>query len=347
VTAGAPAGVLCGLGAWVPPIVVTNHDLESYLDTTDNWIRERTGIRERRQVSPGMSTGDMAVYAGQLALKAADEATVDAVVLGTTTPDRRCPATAPEVAARLGLTGVAAFDVSAVCSGFLYGLGTAVGLIAAGIAGRVLLIGAESFSTIVDPADRVTAPIFGDGAGAVVLRAGEPDEPGAVGPILLGSDGERSDLIQIPAGGARQRSAGTSAGTAEHFFRMNGTDTYRQAVARMVAVSTAALDRAGWRADQVDRFAAHQANARIVGSVADRLRIPAGACRLSNIDRLGNTAAASVPILLAESVVSGALRAGHRTLLAAFGGGLTWGAGTVLWPNIRAFTNTADDAPLS
>ncbi|MFC4031595.1 beta-ketoacyl-ACP synthase III [Streptomyces polygonati] len=338
------AAVIAGLGAWLPPTIVTNDDLAKHLDTSDAWIRERTGIHARRRVSPGMSTGDMATEAGRLALKASGSADADAVVLATTTPDRRCPGTAPEVASRLGLTGTAAFDVSAVCTGFVYGLGVGAGLIAAGIAERVLLIGAEAFSTILDPADRVTAAIFGDGAGAVVLRAGDPEEPGAIGPVTLGSDGGQSDLIMIPGGGARQRSAGTEAGPKDHYFTMNGPDTYRHAVERTTATARLALDKAGWLPDDVDRFAAHQANARIVGSVADRLGIPAGERRLSNIDQVGNTAAASVPILLAQSAAAGTLRAGHRTLLAAFGGGLTWGAGTVVWPETTSLVATGADS---
>jgi 3-oxoacyl-[acyl-carrier-protein] synthase-3 len=331
-----PASVISGLGAWLPPRAVTNNDLAAYLDTSDRWIRERTGIHERRRVDPGTSTGDLAVAAGELALKAAGGSGVDAVVLGTTTPDRLCPATAPEVATRLGLVDVAAFDVSAVCTSFLYGLGTAAGLIAAGIAERVLLIGAETFSSILDPVDRTTAAIFGDAAGAVVLRAGEPDEPGAIGPLLLGSDGGQSDLIQIPAGGSRQRASGVTAPPEDHYFRMIGNDTYRHAVARTTAVARGATERAGWTVDEVDRFAAHQANARIVDAVASRLGIPEGPRRLSNIDRLGNTAAASVPVLLAESAAQGRLRPGDRTLIAAFGGGVTWGATTVTWPDVPA-----------
>ena len=334
--AAAPrASVIAGLGAWLPPHQVTNADLAARLDTSDEWIRSRTGISTRHRVDRGVSTGDLAVAAGELALKAAGGG-ADAVVLGTTTPDRLCPATAPEVAFRLGLADAAAFDVSAVCTSFVYGLGVSVGLIAAGIARQVLLIGADTFSAILDPQDRTTAAIFGDAAGAVVLRAGDPDEPGAVSAPLLGSDGGQSDLIQIPAGGARSRVTGAAAPPGDHYFRMNGADTYRHAVERTTAVARCALEQAGWTAGSVDRFAAHQANARIVGAVADRLGIPAGERRLMNIERVGNTAAASLPLLLAESAASGRLLPGHRTLIAAFGGGLTWGAATVSWPDVPA-----------
>ena len=334
-----PAAVICGVGAWLPPQVVSNHDLAARLDTSDQWIRERTGIAARRRVGPGVATGDLAVAAGELALKSSGCGAVDMVVLGTTTPDHPCPATAPEVASRLGLTGVGAFDVSAVCSSFLYGLATATGLIAAGIAERVLLIGAETFSSILDPDDRTTAAIFGDGAGAVVLRAGAPTEPGAIGPVLLGSDGTQRDLIKVPAGGSRDRGRAGSdarAALADHYFRMRGGETYRHAVERTTEVSRAALDRAGWSVDSVDRFAAHQANARIVNAVSERLGIAEGPRRLSNITRIGNTAAASLPLLLADSAARGTLRPGDRTLLAAFGGGATWGAATVVWPDVTA-----------
>lgn len=333
--------VICGAGAWLPPRVVTNDDLAAQLDTSDEWITSRTGIRVRHIVDRGMATGDLATEAGALALKSAGGADVDALVLATTTPDRQCPATAPEVAARLGLTGVAAWDVSAVCSGFLYGLASAVGIIASGTADRVLLIGAEAFSTIINPNDRTTAVIFADGAGAMVLRAGTADEPGAVGPCVLGSDGSRSDLICIPAGGARQRSSGEQMAEADHYFQMRGGEVYRYAVQQITNCSLNALRRAGWRVEDVDRFAPHQANIRICASVADELGITKDR-QLSNIDRVGNTAAASIPLLLAEAAVAGTLRPGHRVLIAGFGGGLAWGASTLIWPDITAFAEIGD-----
>lgn len=330
-----PVAVLAGVGAYLPPHVVTNDDLSRRLDTDDKWIRSRTGIARRHVVAPGTATSDLAVEAGWRALKSAGEDQVDAVVLATTTPDQPCPATAPQVAARLGLGHVAAFDVAAVCSGFLYGLATASGLIAGGIARRVLLIAADAFTTIIDPADRTTAVIFADGAGAAVLRAGDRDEPGAIGPQLLGSDGELSELIQVPAGGSRQRSSGKPAAPGDEYFKMAGRDTYRHAVEQMTTTAAEAVLAAGWRLDQVDRFAAHQANARILGAVADRLGI-AEERRLSNIEHVGNTGAASIPVLLAQTAADGTLRPGHRLLLTAFGGGLSWGATTLVWPEVTA-----------
>lgn len=328
------AAVVTGIGSYVPPNIVTNEDLSRRLDTSDDWIRTRTGIAERFFVSPGTSTGDLAVEAGLRALKSAGDEQVGAVVLATTTPDQPCPATAPQVAARLGLGQVPAFDVAAVCSGFLYGLASAAGLIAAGVADSVLLIAADAFTTIINPEDRTTAVIFADGAGAVVLRAGSPDEPGALGPLVLGSDGELSHLIEVPAGGSRQRSSGRPAAPEDHYFRMLGRDTYRHAVERMTSASTEAAERAGWRLADVDRFAAHQANARILAAVSDRLGIPEER-RLSNIARVGNTGAASIPLLLAEATAEGRLTAGNRVLLTAFGGGLSWGAATLTWPELQ------------
>ena len=330
---GARRAVICGAGSWLPPRVVSNDELAERLDTSDEWITSRTGIRQRHVVDGGLSTGDLAVEAGALALKSAGTSEVDAVVLATTTPDRLCPATAPEGASRLGLTGVAAWDVSAVCTGFLYGLASAVGLIVSGNADRVLLIGAEAFTTLIDPADRRTAVIFGDGAGALVLCAGTAGMPGEVGPCVLGSDGENSDLICIPGGGARGRVSNRPALGTDRYFTMRGNDVYRHAVQRITDASLTAIARAGWTIGEVDRFAPHQANIRICSSVAERLAIEP-ARQLSNIDRVGNLAAASIPVLLSEAAGAGELRPGDRVLLAAFGGGLTWGAATLTWPDI-------------
>lgn len=344
---GAPTvgsrAVICGVGSALPSRVVTNEELSAYLDTSDQWIRSRTGIGARHWVEPGTATADLAVEAGSRALESAGYDAVDAVVLATATPDRLVPATAPEVATRLGLTGVAAYDVAAVCSGFVYGLATAAGLIATGEFRRVLLVGAETYSTIIDPKDRGTAAIFGDGAGAVVLRAGTADEPGAVGPCDLGSDGSLSELGMVPAGGSRQRSSGITAAPEDHYFQMRGGDMYRHAVQRMSTSAQTALTRAGWSVADVDRFVPHQANARIAAAVAERLGLAAGQ-RISNIERVGNTAAASIPLLLAQACADGRLRAGHRVLLAAFGSGATWGATTLVWPEVA--TPVRHDQPV-
>ncbi|MFD4600533.1 beta-ketoacyl-ACP synthase III [Streptomyces sp. NPDC058464] len=328
-----PAAVLCGLAGLVPSRVVTNEHLARRLDTSDAWIRTRTGIRQRHVIDPGQATSDLAVEAGRRALASASAAVdgVDAVVVATTTPDHICPATAPAVAARLGLAGAAAFDVGAVCTGFVYGLASAAGLIAARVAERVLLIGADTYSTIVDPLDRANAIIFGDGAGAVVLRAGHPDEPGAVGHFDLGSDGGQEDLIRVAAGGSRQRSSPGQPGRGERHFAMRGKEVYRHAVTRMAESARATLSRAGWKTDDVDHFVPHQANLRILHSVADDLGLPRERC-VTHVESVGNTGAASIPLALADAADSQVLKPGDRLLLTAFGGGLTWGSCLLTWP---------------
>lgn len=330
--------VISGLGAWLPPERVTNADLCRTLNTTEEWITTRTGIRERRRISPGMSVLDLAAKAGARAVRSAGERSVDAVVLATSSPDRLGQGGAPGVATRLGLGPVAAFDVISACSGFMYGLATSVGLIDAGVADTVLLIGAEAFTTMVNGADRNTAPLFGDGAGAVVLRRGTKDDFGAIGQFDLGSDGSRADLAVIPAGGSRQRSMSGGLGfdsvpTADWFLRMEGKALFVQAVERMSATALSALDRASWSTDDVDSFISHQANIRIGQAVAQEMNIPEDRVPV-NIDRTGNCLTASIPLLLSDAVTSGRLKAGHRVLLAAFGGGLSWGATTLTWPDV-------------
>ncbi|MFI1052635.1 beta-ketoacyl-ACP synthase III [Streptomyces griseoruber] len=337
------AAVVAGLGGWVPPTVVSNDQLAEVLDTSDEWIRRRTGIRERRWVSPGQSTGDLAVEAGRRALASAGLGGVDAVVLATSSPDRHCPATAPEVATRLGLGPVPAFDVAAVCTGFVYALATGAGLVALGAAETVLVVGADAFSTLLAPDDRSTRVIFGDGGGAVVLRAGSSTEPGALTGLNLGSDGSLSDLIEVPAGGSRQRSTGVPAKTEDTYFTMQGQTVYAQAVRRMAESVQETVERTGWNLAEIDSFVLHQANARILAAVARRLGRPPERF-LSNIETRGNTVAASIPLALADGVASGELRPGHKVVLAGFGGGLTWGSMALVWPRLAAH-RTASPEP--
>lgn len=332
--AAADRAVICGIGHWLPARVVTNAELCGGLGISEDWIVSRTGISLRRWVEPGQATSDLAVEAGRAALNSAGGGPVDAVVLATATPDYRMPATAPEVASRLGLGGVAAFDVSAVCSGFLYGLATAAGFIAAGTAERVLLIGAEALSGLLNPDDRTTQPIFADGAGAVVLRRGRADEPGAIGPVVLGSDGEYSKLITVKAGGSRRPSPGLEPDSGSQYIQMLGREVYRQATKRMSTAGIEALTAAGWQLSDVDRLVAHQANARVTATLAARLGLGRDVVA-QNIADVGNTSAASIPLLLAQATLSGTLKPGHRVLLVAFGAGLTWGATTLTWPELE------------
>lgn len=329
------AAVISGIGGWLPPDVIGNDDLAARMDTSDEWIRTRTGIRTRHFVSAGMPTSRLAAEAGARALQSAGTVDVDAVVLATTTPDRPCPATAPEVARRLGLTGRPAFDVSAVCTGFLYALTTAAGMIASGAAEQVLVIGAEAFSTLIDPQDRSSAVVFGDGAGAVVLRAGEPGEPGALGRIVLGSDGSLADLITVRAGGSEQPHPHPDADPADRYFSMRGREVFGHAVTRMTESARAALAHTGWQPDDVDRLVGHQANLRILHAVAEQLDVPVERLVI-HLDRVGNTAAASIPLALAHAHGTGDLAPGARVVLAAFGGGATWGATALTWPALKS-----------
>jgi 3-oxoacyl-[acyl-carrier-protein] synthase-3 len=312
------AAVLCGIGAALPQTVVSNTDLMARLDTTDEWIRSSTGIVQRYVAGADLSTAELAVQAAAPALDRSPRVAVQALVLATTTPDRCCPATAPVVAARLGLTGIPAFDLAAGCTGFLYALAVAAGLIADATAQAVLVIGADRLAALPDPDDRTTVPLFGDGAGAVVLRRGTAAEDGALGLVVLGSDGTHADLIRAAHPGA---------------LRMEGAEVFRHAVDRMSTASRHATGAAGWSLDDVDRLVPHQANARITGFTARQLGIPDGR-QLQNVEHVGNTGAASIPLLLAQAAADGRLKAGHRLLLTAFGAGLTWGATTLTWPHL-------------
>ena len=315
----SPCAVIAGIGHALPATVVTNHDLAARLDTTDEWIRTRSGIRQRYIASPEVGTADLAVEAGAHALKSAAIDAVDLVILATSTPDRPCPATAPAVMSRLGLGRVPAFDLNAVCSGFPYGLATAVGMLTSGQFDSVLLIAADTFSRLIDNDDRATAFLFGDGAGAVVLRRGEPDEHGAVLGVHIGSDGSQEELITVP--------------DRQSHFTMQGQAVYREAVASMTKAASREMASVGWTVDDVDWFVGHQANQRILDAVATRIGI-APEPKISNVARVGNTAAASIPLALSEAAATGRLKPGDRVVLAAFGGGATWGSAALTWPRL-------------
>lgn len=326
--------VITGVGGYVPPDTLDNAALAAVLDTDDDWIVSRTGIRSRHVVAPAVRTGALAVEAGRRALAAAGRTSVAAVVVATSTPDRSCPATAPWVADRLGLTGIAAFDVAAVCSGFVYALAVADGLVAAGTADSVLVVGADTFSRILDPADRSTRVIFGDGAGAVVVEAGSGT--GRVLATSLGSDGSGADLITVP---------GDTLAPPDPYFRMSGSKVFVRAVEHMTTAVREVLDRVGWHPDEVDALVPHQANARILTACAAELGIPETRV-VSNVAAVGNTVAASIPLALADAVRSGRLTGGERVVLTAFGGGLSWGAIALIWPEkARSAPNDGEEDP--
>ena len=328
------AAVIAGIGSSVPASVVTNETLAERLGASDDWIRRLTGIGSRYWIEPGQATSDLAVEAGARAIESAAGEQPRAVVVATTTPDRTCPATAPLVATRLGLQGAVAFDVGAVCSGFVYALASGAGLIASGIADSVVVIGADTISTILDPADRNTGVIFGDGAGAVILRAGEATEPGALRAFDLGSDGAGADLITVPAGGSRQRSVKEAPPKTETYLKMAGREVFRESISHMVESCHTVLRRTGWTVDEVDRLVPHQAHLRILHGVADRLGMPRERA-VVDLDRVGNTSAASIPLALARAAAEGSVESGHNVLLTAFGGGLTWGSATLTWPEVK------------
>lgn len=311
--------VVRGLGGALPAKVVTNDYLSTIMDTSDEWIRRRTGIGERRHSDDAESTSVLATTAARRALQSAGAESAALLIVATSTPDKVCPATAPKVAANLGLKGVAAFDMSAVCSGFVYAVATASWAIASGSVDSALVIGADTFTRLLDPTDRTTAVIFGDGAGAAYLSAGTADEPGAVLASTLHSDGRGEDLIHVPHQGA--------------FFEMQGKEVFTQAVSAMSDSVEKVLADVGWKAADVDSLVAHQANLRILTTVASITGIPGSRAEV-HLDRVGNTSAASIPLALTDAGIKGHRSPGDKVVLTAFGGGTTWGAIAMTWPEI-------------
>ena len=325
-----PRAHITGWGAYAPAGVLTNADLERLVDTSDEWIVSRTGIRERRVAGPNETTASMGAIAGRRAIAVAglDPDDIDLILLATLTPDYLMPSTASLVKEAIGNTRAAAMDVAAACSGFVYALATAQAHIAAGMARHVLVIGSEALTRFLDYTDRSTCILFGDGAGAVVLSAS--DAPGGTLAIELTTDPPGAYMIWIPAGGATAPASPGTIARHEHFLRMEGKETYRFATKTMAATALASIQRAGLRPEDVDLFIPHQANIRIIEAVAKGLGLPMERMFV-NLDRYGNTSAASVPIALAEAVDSGRVKIGDHVVMVAFGAGFTSGAITVEW----------------
>jgi 3-oxoacyl-[acyl-carrier-protein] synthase-3 len=316
----------------VPEQVLTNHDLARMVDTTDEWIRSRTGITERRIVSDSReTTAALAIRAARAALKVADipASAIDLVICATCTPDYIFPATACLVQDALGATRAGAYDLGAACSGFIYGISMARASILAGDAEYVLVIGAETMSRLLDWTDRTTCVLFGDGAGALLLAAS--DEPGGVMPCVLGADGSGGDLLMVPAGGSAHPPTLETVATGQHAIKMDGKAVFRFATRVMAQATRDAAARGGLGLDEVDLIIPHQANQRIIqSSVISQLKIPEDKVFV-NLDRYGNTSTASIPIALCEAIAAGRVRPGTNLILVGFGAGLTWGAMAVKW----------------
>ncbi|MDI6807664.1 MAG: beta-ketoacyl-ACP synthase III [Candidatus Eisenbacteria bacterium] len=315
---------IAGTGSYAPPKVLTNQDLEKMVDTTDEWIVTRTGIRERRIADDKTASSDMAFAASREALDDAGmkPEEIDRIIVGTITPDRLFPSAACTLQELLGASKACAFDISAACSGFIYGLSIGRVMIAAGEAETILVVGVETLSKITDWNDRNTCVLFGDGAGAAVLRPCG-DDAGILS-ICLGSDGTLGSLLELPAGGSRIPASKESVENGLHFLKMKGNEVFKSAVRAMGDIAEEAIAKAGISADEISLLIPHQANLRIIQATAKRLGIPMDKV-LVTLEKYGNTSAASIPMALNEARKSGRVKKGDLIVLAAFGGGFTWG----------------------
>ena len=316
-----------GWGCYLPERILTNDELAERLDTSDEWIRQRTGIRERRVAGEGETTSDLGLKAAEAALAHAGlgPRDLDLIICATSTPDETFPATATRIQARLGMTRGAAFDIQAVCSGFVYGLSVANNFIRCGQARTALVVGAETFSRILDWQDRSTCVLFGDGAGAVILAAGD-NHDGAAGRGVLSthiySDGRHHDALYVNGGPSSTQTSG--------IVRMDGREVYRHAIVRMAEAIDVALEANGMTPGDIDWLVPHQANLRIIEAMARRLNLPLDRVVIT-VDRHANTSAASIPMALSEASADGRIKPGDLVLIEAMGGGFTWGSALIRW----------------
>src|SRR5918994_3757535 len=327
-----PASVrITGWGMYAPERRLTNADLERVVDTSDEWITSRTGIRERRVAAAHETTATLSAIAGKRAIAVAglEPDDIDVILVATLTPDYWMPSTGALVKEAIGNTRAAAMDVMAACSGFVYAYTVADAYIRAGMYRNALVVGAETLSRFLDFSDRGTCILFGDGAGAVVLSASDEPDGGMCGAEMT-TDPDGAYMIWLPSGGARSPASRQTLARGEHYVRMEGRETYRYATKTMATTALKAIERAGWQPDEIDLFIPHQANVRIIESVAKGLTMPM-AKMLVNVDRYGNTSAASVGIALAEAVDSGRIQIGSKIVLVAFGAGLTSGGIALEW----------------
>lgn len=321
---------IIGTGKYVPERILTNHDLEAMVDTNDEWIVSRTGIRERRIVSSEQATSDLAYHAALEAIENAGITAdlIDLIIVATVTPDMAFPSTACILQEKLGASRAAAFDISAACSGFIFALNTGVNFIASGAYRYVLVIGADCLSKITDYTDRNTCILFGDGAGAAIL--GPVDQHRGFRSFVLGSDGTGGPLLKVAAGGSRNPSSDETLDGRQHYIYMEGSEVFKFAVRIMGNAAEEALDKAGISKDEIDLLIPHQANQRIIQSSLNRLNLTMDKCML-NLDKYGNMSAASIPVALAEAVEQGRVKEGNCLVFVGFGGGLTWAASTLIW----------------
>jgi 3-oxoacyl-[acyl-carrier-protein] synthase-3 len=328
---GRPIAGFTGLGVAVPDRVLTNTDLEKMLDTSHEWIVERTGIRERHIANEDVSVAMLAEQACRDAMAEAEiePKDVDAIILGTATPDRLLPATACDLQALLGADNAAAFDVSAACPGFLYSLGVAEGFIASGLAQTCLVVGAEKLSTITDYTDRSTAILFGDAAGAAVLQPAADNGRGILS-MFLRSDGKLAPLLFRPGGGACQPISTRVVEERSHYMKMAGREVFKAAVRTMAQACDEAMKLAGVSADEIDLLVPHQANIRIIEATAKHAGMSMDKVMV-NVDRYGNTSSASIPLAIDQAIAEGRIGKGSLLLLVAFGAGFTWGSAVVRW----------------
>jgi len=319
-----------GWGRYAPSQVLTNKDLERMVDTSDEWIVSRTGIRERRVAAAHETTASMAAVAGLRAIRTAgiEPDDIDLILLATLTPDYWMPSTAALVKEAIGNTKATAFDVMAACSGFVYAFATAQAYILGGLAQHVLVVGAELLTRFLDYTDRSTCILFGDGAGAVVLSAST--EPGGALGIEMTTEPQGAYMIWLPAGGSKSPPSAATVARGEHYVRMEGNQTYRFATKTMATTALESIRKSGLEAGDIDLFIPHQANIRIVEAVAKGLDLPMAKMYV-NLDRYGNTSAASVPIALAEAANEGRIKVGDNVVIVAFGAGFTSGAVTINW----------------
>jgi 3-oxoacyl-[acyl-carrier-protein] synthase-3 len=327
-----PIAEMASIGVAVPPGVLTNADLTHMLDTSDEWIVERTGIRERHIAKPDQSVAMLSQEASEHALSRAGltAADIDAIVLATATPDRLLPSTACDLQALLGADKAAAFDISAACPGFVFATSIAEGLIASGQSEVVLVVGAEKLSTITDFQDRSTAILFGDGAGAAVVRRATGNSGRGILSTFLKSDGKLAPLLYRPGGGAADPISEKVVCNRSHYMKMAGREVFKAAVLTMAEACDEALRRAGVSAGEVDLLIPHQANVRIIEATAKHAGLPMDKVMV-NVDRYGNTSSASIPLALDQAITEGRVKPGSLILLVAFGAGFTWGSAVIKW----------------